>query len=624
MIMVTELLAPARDYSCGVAAIDAGADAVYIGAPSFGARAKAGNALEDIARLVHYAHLYWARVYVTVNTLLYDAEIPQAVELIEALHALGVDGAIIQDVGLLECDLPPIPLIASTQMHNFTPARVKFLEQIGFHRAILARELTLSEIQAIRSATTTIELESFVHGALCVSYSGQCAMSYAVGGRSGNRGECAQPCRRRYDLVDGQGHVLQHSRHLLSLRDMNRITDLGALLDAGVSSFKIEGRLKDVPYVTTVVSAYRQALDDALAERAIPERSQSPSGPKRSSSGQSRFIPVPDLGKAFNRGFTPYFLRGRGVSPGATRTPKMVGEYLGSVVALSPRSFVVESDAEASNGDGLAFFGPSDELTGTVVNGSRRTHRGLEITPNSTNGVVVGQSIYRNHDRAYETSIAASPPVRTLSVRFVLGETEKGLRLHVEDEDGTVAYVDSDGVLTPAQKPDQAEATARRQLARTGGTQYRCTEVELMWSQPIFVPVSKLNDLRRAALAELTRVREANRPVRSGRILRNEVPYPEPVLDYRGNALNSRAVAFYRRHGVVQIEPAAESGLDLRGRPVMSTRYCIKDELGWCPHLEGAPRLSEPLYLVDEAGHRYQLHFRCSDYPERCGMDISY
>jgi len=402
----TELLAPARDYTCGVAAINAGADAVYIGAPSFGARARAGNALEDIAALVRYAHLYWARVYVTVNTLLYDAEVLQAVGLIEELYALGVDGIIVQDVGLLECDLPPIPLIASTQMHNFTPARVRFLEQLGFHRAILARELALDEIRAIRAATTTIELESFVHGALCVSYSGQCAMSYAVGGRSGNRGECAQPCRRPYDLVDGRGRVLQRKRHLLSLRDMNRIADLGPLLDAGITSFKIEGRLKDAAYVTTVVSAYRRALDDVLLQRASQAPPATADGPRRSSSGRSESPVVPDISKAYNRGFTSYFLHGRGESPGTIDTPKMIGEYLGSVVDVSAESFVVDSRTQVSNGDGLAFFGVSGELTGTVVNGSRRTRRGLEITPNSLSGIVAGQAIYRNrsHSRSHSTS----------------------------------------------------------------------------------------------------------------------------------------------------------------------------------------------------------------------------
>jgi len=264
----TELLAPARDLTCGVAAIDCGADAVYIGAPRFGAREDAGNAVEDIAALVAHAHAYWARVYATVNTILFDDEVHQARDLIWRLHEIGVDGIIIQDVGLLECDLPPIPLIASTQMHNNSPERVAFLDQVGFQRAILARELDLNQIRAIRRATG-IGLECFVHGALCVSYSGQCYLSYALGGRSGNRGQCAQPCRKPCMLVDADGKVLARNRHLLSLRDLNLSEHLRELIEAGVCCFKIEGRLKDRLYVANVVASYRARLDEVLAEMGL-------------------------------------------------------------------------------------------------------------------------------------------------------------------------------------------------------------------------------------------------------------------------------------------------------------------------------------------------------------------
>ncbi len=614
MSLQTELLAPARDLTCGLAAINAGADAIYVGAPRFGARSRATNTLEDVSALVRYAHVYWARVYVTVNTLLYDHEVPQAVELITQLHALGVDGVIVQDVGLLECDLPPIPLIASTQMHNFTPERIAFLERVGFQRAILARELTLDEIRSIREATSTIELETFVHGALCVSYSGQCTMSYAVGGRSGNRGECAQPCRRRYDLIDSHGAVLLEGRHPLSLRDMNRVSDLGALLDAGVTSFKIEGRLKDSGYVTTVVGAYRQALDQAMASRNF----------KRSSSGRSSSDTTPDLAKVFNRGFTPYFLHGREQSPGGIDTPKMVGQLLGPVISIAGRTFTLQTDVELRNGDGLAFFDLAHELVGTVVNGSRRTRQGLEIIPNAMDGVRVGTLVHRNHDRAYLAELESHPPERAVDIRFVLSEVGTGFSLTVEDEDGNVATEHLATAKTIAQKPQQAEETAERQLAKTGGTPFHCVLVTLSWSRPYFLPVSELNELRRVTLDRLTAARAEQRPVRSGTIDRNAAPYPEQRLSFRGNALNARAVAFYHRHGVTEIEPAAESGLDLAGRAVMSTRYCIKDELGWCPHQGTPPRLAEPLFLVDEGGHRYRIFFRCAAYPEGCGMDIDY
>ncbi|MGC9523265.1 MAG: peptidase U32 family protein [Anaerolineae bacterium] len=623
MIEGTELLAPARDSACGRAAIDAGADAVYIGAPQFGARANAGNDLSEIAELTNYAHTYWARVYVTVNTLLYDEEIPQAVSLMWDLYGIGVDGIIVQDVGLLECDLPPVPLIASTQMHNFTPERVRFLEAIGFRRAILARELTLDEIRAIREATDAIELESFVHGALCVSYSGQCTMSYAIGGRSGNRGECAQPCRRSYDLVDSRGRVLVRDRHLLSLKDMKRSADLGALLDAGVTSFKIEGRLKDEAYVTNVVSHYRQALDAELAARGL----------RRSSSGRSEVGFVPDVNKTFNRGYTCYFLHGRDEepSPGSIDTPKMVGELVGIVVAADARTFTLDREPDLHNGDGIAFFDERDQLQGTVINGTQWTPEGLVVTPNDMEGIRPGKTIFRNHDHAFLNTLSRAAPERTIGVRFTLTENDDGFELMAEDEDGVTATVQLAEPKEPARKPQQALETVHRQLEKTGGTPFRCEDVAAAWTQPYFLPFSTLNELRRQALDALQAARASQRPrmatppIHSTEAQRT-APYPERELDFHGNALNAYAEAFYRRHGVKEIEPAAESGLDLRGRVVMRTRYCIKDELGWCPRRAAsrAPDVQEPLYLVDEDGHRYRLRFRCDEAPDGCGMDIVY
>ncbi len=624
MIEGTELLAPARDGACGKAAIDAGADAVYIGAPRFGARANAGNDLSEIAALVNYAHTFWARVYVTVNTLLYDEEIPQAVRLMWELYGIGVDAIIVQDLGLLECDLPPVPLIASTQMHNFTPERVRFLEAIGFRRAILARELTLDEIRAIRDATDTIELESFVHGALCVSYSGQCTMSYAIGGRSGNRGECAQPCRRSYDLVDSQGRVLVRDRHLLSLKDMNRSADLGGLLDAGVMSFKIEGRLKDEAYVTNVVSHYRRALDAELAARGL----------QRSSSGQSEVGFSPDVNKTFNRGYTRYFLHGRDEeqSPGSIDTPKMVGEHIGVVVATDAHTFTLDRAPDLHNGDGITFFDERDQLQGTVVNGTQLTPDGLVVTPNDMGGIRPGKTIFRNRDHAFLNKVRRTTPERTLGVRFTLVETDDGFELTAVDEDGNAATVPLIEAKEPARKPQQALETVHRQLEKTGGTPFRCEAVAVTWSRPYFLPFSTLNELRRQALDALLAARTANRPrmaappVHSTEAQRT-VPYPERELSFRANALNAYALAFYQRHGVEEIEPAAESGLDLRDRVVMRTRYCIKDELGWCPQQDSPshpPNMQEPLYLVDEDGHRYRLRFRCGEAPDACGMDIVY
>ena len=598
-----ELLAPARDLECGIAAINSGADAVYIGAARFGARVKAGNSVEDIEALARYAHRYWARAYVTVNTLLYDRELPEAVRLIHRLYEAGVDALIVQDVGLLECDLPPLPLIASTQMHNDTPAKVAFIEQVGFQRVILARELSLDQVRAIRQATT-IELETFCHGALCVCYSGQCYMSYALGGRSGNRGECAQPCRRPYNLVDRKGQTLVRDRYLLSLRDLNLSAHLAELVDAGVSSFKIEGRLKDRAYVTNVVSHYRQELDRVLRDRGL----------SKSSSGTSQIDMKPDPAKTFNRGYTTYYLHGRGDPPGAIDSPKMVGEDVGRVVAVRGRSFELEADVALHNGDGLCFYDAAGTLRGTAVN----TVQGQAVSPNSIEEIAVGTRIYRNHDHDYLSRLERSRAERKIAVRFRLGETPEGFLLDATDEDSnaTSRTLACDKVV--ARKPDTARAAVEAQLRKTGDTEFTCTGIEVAWSQVYFMARSALNALRRGALNALAAARARNRPVLRRAIVPNETPYPEDRLDYRGNVLNDRAAAFYRRHGVTHIAPAAESGLDMQGRPVMRTRYCLKHQLGLCPRDGSEASLEEPLYLVDADGRRYELRFHCA----ACEMEI--
>lgn len=608
-----ELLAPARDLCCGQVAIDCGADAVYLGAPRFGARQKAGNSLQDIAALVAHAHTYWARVYVTVNTLLYDDELPQAVRLIHELYDLGVDAVIIQDVGLLESGapwvLPPIALIASTQMHNHTPERVAFLEEVGFRRAILARELSLEQIRAIR-ARTSLELECFVHGALCTGYSGQCYLSYAIGGRSGNRGECAQPCRRKYSLVDADGRVLEPPRHLLSLRDLALDAELGALLDAGVTSFKIEGRLKDAAYVKNVVSWYRQQLDNALAERGLA----------RASSGHSHVEFEPDVNKTFNRGYTTYFLHGRGEPPGAIDSPKMVGEPVGRVAAVQGDRFMLDSSLALHGGDGLTWFDAEGELTGTRVNAAEPVGGQVRVTVEDSAGVHPGLEIFRNHDHAFLRQVEQSRPQRRIAVRLKLESTPEGFRLETIDEDGNKAVATLAGVKELAHKPAQAEETARRQLARAGDTAFDVVQVELAWDQAYFLPVSTLNELRRAALARLAEVRTTNHPRLEAKLVRNNVAYPESTLTYRGNVLNRQAAAFYRRHGVTEIEPAAESGLDMRGRVVMRTRYCLQHQLGLCDGAGNRANVRQPLYLIDADGRRYRLRFRCAD----CEMEVIY
>ncbi len=605
-----ELLAPARDLACGLTAIGCGADAVYIGAERFGARAKAGNPLTDIEALTRHAHTYWAKVYVTVNTLLYDDELPQAVRLLHQLHEIGVDGAIIQDAGLLECDLPPLPLIASTQMHNHTPERVAFLERVGFRRAILARELSLAQIRAIRQATTTIELESFVHGALCVCYSGQCYLSYAVGGRSGNRGECAQPCRRRYSLVDAGGKVLVRDRHLLSLRDLKLSDHLAELVDAGVTGFKIEGRLKDEAYVANVVSAYRCRLERVLQEKGL----------HKSSSGNSTIDFEPDLAKTFNRGYTTYFLHGRGEPPGSIDTPKMMGEFVGQVTAVKDRSFTLDTDVELHGGDGICFFNAKRELQGTVVNAAHtctNVHAHI-VTPQEIEGIEKGTRIYRNHDHAFLKRLRKGCAERKIAMRLTLEETEAGFALTATDEDGNVVVEELAQEKALAEKPEKALSTVEKQLRKTGDTAFACAKLEIAWKAPYFLPVSALNQLRRETLEKLAEARARNRPVLRATLRKNDAPYPEKTLSYLGNVLNQKAAAFYRRHGVEEIAPAAESGLDMRGKRVMRTRYCIKHQLGLCPRENDAPLLKEPLYLIDEDGHRYRLRFDCT----ACEMEV--
>lgn len=615
MVTPIELLAPAKDLACGKAAIDCGADAVYLGAPKFGARESAGNSIKDIAALSEHAHKYWARVYVTLNTLLRDDELPQAEALIGELHGIGIDGLIIQDTGLLELDLPPIPLIASTQMHNDTPEKVAFLESVGFSRVILARELDIDQIRAIRQRTS-IELEFFAHGSLCVCYSGQCYLSYGLGGRSGNRGACAQPCRKPYSLVDSTGRTLVQNSHLLCLKDLDLSEHFRELIDAGVCSFKIEGRLKDQAYVSNVVAFYRSKLDEALGEISgwrfgnhhpgIDEAIRD-AGLRKSSSGASDPGFTPDVNKTFNRSYSTYFLHGSDQKVGRPETPGMVGEEIGRVVTAGQRFATLDSEIELHPGDGICWFSPAGDLRGTVVNGVR----GATIEPDKPQGIEPGTMIYRNHDHEFLTRLAKATPKRLIGVRLALSEIDNGLTLRAVDEDGNEAEFSLECEKVAAEKPEQALENIRRQLSKTGGTDFACSQVEIELTTPLFVPISTLNSLRRGVLEALAQVRAANRPVRTGGVLRNEAPYPTEHLTFEGNVLNKSAEAFYLRHGVTEIEPAAESGLDLRGRRVMTTRYCLRKQFGKCGS-------SDPLVLIDEEGHRLELRFDC----EHCLMEV--
>lgn len=603
MTISLELLAPAGDARIGMAAIDHGADAVYIGAPRFSARAAAGNTIADIAGLIRYAHRFAARVYVALNTILTDAELPEALALIRQVHEAGADGLIIQDVGLLECDLPPIPLIASTQMHNATPEKVKFLETVGFRRVILARELSLEEISAIRSRTE-VELECFVHGALCVSYSGQCYMSQILAQRSGNRGVCAQPCRHRYSLIDADGRKIIENKYLLSLKDLNLSGMIPDLVQAGITSFKIEGRYKDAGYVKNVTAAFHRELDRFVAGNPAY---------RRASSGKTTLMFEPDLSRTFNRGYTRYFLHGRSGNVGAIDTPKSLGKAVGTVTALGKGFFRMAGD-RVQNGDGLCFFSASGALAGFQVNRVDRER----IFPNTMAELKVGQRLYRNRDHEFLSALEKTTAVRQVAISLRFRQSDTRITLDVTDEDGHQASAAVETPYQAARNPETIRNQTVEQLSKTGNTIFALEALSIQPEQPGFLPLSLLNRLRREALQQLTLIREARYRPAPVAISPNTVPYPEENLDYRANVLNRRAEQFYFRHGAQAVEWSLEAGGEVSGKRLMTTRYCIRHELGACPRYSKQPdSLKEPLHLTDGQRH-YRLCFDC----RRCLMQV--
>ena len=451
---------------------------------------------------------------------------------------------------------------------------------------ILARELSLDQIRDIRRAVS-VELECFIHGALCVCASGKCSLSYALGGRSGNRGQCAQPCRKSYSLRDSGGNTLVESRFLLSIRDLNLSDRLEDLIDAGVTSFKIEGRLKDAAYVANIVGFYRQKLDAILSARGL----------RKSSSGRVQLNFVPDPAKTFNRGFTDYDLSGRSHAFGSIDTPKSIGEYLGKVARVEKGAFTLDTAAELHNGDGLCFFDESNNLTGTVVNGVE----GRLIRPRQIAGIRPGMAIYRNYDHAFTKQLESDPARRTIPVTLRLSDTTNGLALTIRDEDGHSATVEHKRPNTPAQKPDTAHDRLAEQLQKLGNTIFESSGCSIDCDPVPFLPVSAVNQLRRSVVEALQAFREQNRPTLLCRIPLADptCPYPEKHLSYRDHVLNEKAHSFFVRHGVETIESAAESGLDLTGRLVMTTKYCLRQQLGLCGG-PGQSSSAEPLLLIDE------------------------
>lgn len=595
-----ELLSPAKDLTCGIEAINHGADAVYIGAPKFGARAAAGNTLADIRALCDYAHLYGVRIYVALNTILRDEELQEAQEMIWQLYAAGADALIVQDMGIMKLDLPPLPLHASTQTDNRTAGKVKFLQDAGFSQVVLARELTLEEIRRIK-AETTVALEVFVHGALCVSYSGQCYLSAALSGRSANRGACAQYCRLPYTMVDAEGKVIAAGKHLLSLKDMNRSEELEALLDAGASSLKIEGRLKDVSYVKNVTAYYRRKLDEILERR--------PDDFIRASAGKSRLSFVPELSKSFNRGFTSFFLHGRTADITAFDTPKSLGEPVGRVKEIKGNSFTVAGVKTLANGDGLTFFNARGELEGFRVNKVEANRVFPQEMPVNLRPKM---EIYRNYDQAFEKQLARPTSERKLSVDLLWSDNPFGFTLQLEDETGARVLLTRPFVKEKARR-DQTE-NIRTQLSKLGNTPFEARTVEVRLSDTWFVPSSLLSDLRRAGVEKLL----ACRRIRYERELRRCKPklegltFPEQELTYLGNVSNGKAREFYTACGVRTIAPAFELA-PRKDVPLMFSKHCLRYSMGWCPvRQKGRSPYREPYYIMYK-DTRLRLQFDCKN-----------
>lgn len=627
-----ELLAPAKNLECGIAAISHGADAVYIGADHFGARASAGNSVADIHALCDFAHLFGAKVYVTVNTIIYEDELSATQELITRLAEVGVDALLVQDMSTLAmrrvalAKVGRVPLLhASTQMDNRTAEKVAWLRDLGFTRAVLARELSLDEIKAIHEAVPEVELEVFVHGALCVSYSGQCYASQCLFGRSANRGECAQVCRMSYDLVDADGRVVVKDRYLLSMKDMCQVDHLEQLADAGASSFKIEGRLKDADYVKNVVAAYSQRLNEIIKRRGGDYR--------RASWGRVDYAFQPDLAKTFNRGYTDYFLRGRQHGLSTMFTPKALGEFVGTVKDLRGDSFRVSGMAAFANGDGLCFV--KDQADGSARQGELlegfRVNRveGNRLFPfHMPRGLRRGMSLYRNNDVAFGKALAGETARRVVPVSMEFGATPDGFRLAMTVDTGEGKTLEW-AVATPfehqqANRPQ--EDNIRKQLSKLGGTIFEQKDLTIdQDAKGLFIPSSVLAQLRRDAVeaygkalekatADVGLTRDQEGTGAPARFWSEEYKkYP-----YLFNVANREARAFYEAHGLSGMEPALETA-EPRGVVAMQCRYCIRYELGFCVRRGGKkPEWREPLTLRLGDGRGFRLDFRCGE----CQMNL--
>lgn len=611
-----ELLAPARDADIGIEAINHGADAVYIGGPAFGARDKAPNSIDDLARLVAHAHRYHARVYVTLNTILRDDELETARQQAWDLYNAGVDALIVQDMGLLQIDLPPIQLHASTQCDTRTPDKARFLQDAGFSKIILARELDLQQIRAVREQVDRATLEFFIHGALCVAYSGQCFISHAHTGRSANRGSCSQECRLPYTVTDSEGHVIAHEKHVLSIKDNDQSANLAALVDAGVRSFKIEGRYKDMGYVKNVTAHYRR-LFDALLEAHTDLRA--------TSSGCTTFGFTPDPQRNFNRGASDYFVNGRADDLGTFDTPKHAGLPLGHVAKIATAYLdieLIDDGALLSNGDGLTYFDLQQQLVGVQVNTAQSLGgRAWRVVPNepvaTLKGLKPATAMHRNRDMAWDRTLAKKSAERRVGVELHFRETPAGFALALTDTDGHYAEAELAHDKQPARDSERAEPSLREHLGKLGNTIFAAQSIEVTLTRPWFLPASALNALRRDAIAALEAARAAafQRPPRAVP-LDPPAPYPGDALTYLANVYNQKAHAFYVKHGVKIVDAAYESHQELGDVSLMITKHCVRWSLSLCPKqakgvtgVQGTIR-AEPLTMTS-GGDTLTLRFDC-------------
>ncbi|MDR0835878.1 MAG: U32 family peptidase [Tannerella sp.] len=600
-----ELLSPAKDLNCGLEAVKHGADAVYIGAPKFSARSAAGNSTDDIMKLCDFAHIYNVHVYVALNTILKDEELKDAERIINQVYNAGVDALVIQDFGITRLDIPPIPLHASTQMDNRTSEKVKFLHETGFSQIVLARELSINEMENIHSEVPDAKLEAFVHGALCVCFSGQCYLSAAITGRSANRGECAQCCRLPYSLEDADGKTIVKNKHLLSLKDLNLSDDLEAMMNAGISSFKIEGRLKDVAYVKNITAYYRKKLD------RIFEKNQAW---YRSSVGNSSYTFESQADKSFNRGFSSYFAHGRGQEITSFDTPKSVGEPLGIIREIKGNTFSINSLKPVNNGDGLVFINPKGELEGFRVNKAD----GNRIFPNNLPDTLRQSTLlYRNFDRQFEDTLTKPSAERKIKVEMELAECNSGFSLTVTDETDAKIMIVKNFDKAFAKSPQHDNI--RTQLSKLGNTPFEAEKITVSLSNNYFIPSSILSEMRREATDKLISVRKIRyrREYLRKKAFANTVKFPHQNLDYTSNVYNLEAQAFYAQHGAT-VKAFAFEKQPVENVPLMFTKHCLKHSFGWCGVLQkNKSPYKEPLYLINN-GNKLKLTFDC----KRCIMMV--